>query len=406
MKFVLCHVCSLVTAFGCLAVLSNSALLADEKEKKEVKVETEVVVVSDDEGEENIAEAIKKRLREKLDGLPDDVRQKIEAKVKGLHAAPAKELEGEAKHRIQLKLAEAKDAVSKNGGEITIQAKAIIVGDDGETKVIELDGKDITAAIPKALAEKKNLQTYRVQADTTSDGKTQLHVLRLEGDPKKNLWLFGDALHTHQPHAIQVHKGDGDDKEIRVVVVKADDEESAKSGEKTITVEIKGDQILLNGKAIKTDVLKNLPESAKKRIQVRMQKEGDEGEKKEVRRRVMFFGKDGETKELDIDALKEGSNVWVEKAHDAMKKQHEEIAKKQAEMVKKHAAMVKEMAAKHAAMAKKLHSAQIDVQKQQSAHAHAANPMGDQLKEIKTELVRIRKLLEKMQDDDDDDDDD
>ena len=421
MKFVVCHICSLLTAVGCLAILSGSVALADEKEKKEVVVESEVVVVSEGAEGEDIAAAIKKAVQEKLKGLPDDVRKKIEAKVK---AETAKKKEGvsaqrliqlkeaphadhEAHQLLQLHADAAEGVIEKDGGEITIQAKAIIIGDDGQTKTIELDGKDISTMLPKAIAGAKKAFMFKVSADEAPDGKTA-YTVRLDGDDasEKRLMVVGAAPQPHEAHTIHIQKEDGDAKQIRVIVVNDGDEKSAKDGEKTITVQIDGDKILLNGKPLKTDVLKNVAEGMKKSIQLRVQKEdGDETEKKEARR-VIFMSKDGDAKEIDIELLEKEGNVWFGKAQE-MAKHQEEIAKKHAELAAKHAQMVKEQAEKHAAMAKKVQAAHAEALKKQNlVETHASHAMGAQLKEIQTELVKIRKLLEKMQDDDDDHDDD
>ncbi len=409
MKFVLCHICSLLTALGCLAVLSGSTALADEKEKKEVVVETEVVVSDGAEGEA-IAEAIQKAIQEKLKGLPDDLRKKIEAKVTAetakkkagvtakrliqLKAAPHGDHEHDgdhdAHHSVQLHVDAAKGAIEKAGGEIKIQAKAIIIGDDGETKVIELDGEDISTMLPKALAGAKKALTYKVMADKVPAGKDadgqNTFVFRVEGDDasEKKVMMFGDSPHAHGARTIHIDKGDGDAKQIRVVVVNAGDEKSAKDGEQTITVQIDGDKILLNGKPLKTDVLKNVPEGMKKRIQVRVQKDDEEKPETKEARRVIFMSKDGDAKEIDIELLKKEGNVWFGKAQE-MQQHQQDIAKKHAELAQKHAQMVKDLTVKHAAMAKKV----------QESHA-----MGAQLKAIQAELVKIRKLLEDMQDDD------
>ncbi len=417
MKFVLCHVCSLFAAFGFLAVLSTSTVSADEKAKKEVVVESEVVVVAEGEEDATIAEAIKKALREKLDGLPEEVREKIESKVKQAHQIqiPIGPLSGEINKRIQLKLAKAGDAADKQSGEVAIQAKVIIIDDDGETRVIDLLGNDTTSASAQAVAKAQKQQTFHVQADATADGKVQVHVKRADDDQKskkgvasaKNVRLWSGKTLPHQPHAIQVQQVAGDDHKLHVTIVEQDGEKSTKAdGAKSITVELKDGQIILNGKPLTVDTLMDVAESAMKRVEVRVRKADDDDSQPEVRRRVMVLGKDGKMKELDVDQLKQEQDARVKKAHDAMKKQQAEMAKKHGELVKKHQALAKEMAAKHAAMAKKL---QAEALKKQAgiteSHALVGASVSSQLKEIKAELVKIRKLLEEIQEDEDDDED-
>lgn len=243
-------------------------------------------------------------------------------------------------------------------------------------------------------------------ADAVKKLKEQLKGLPQEVQEQIKHQLQG--IKPHQPLKIQAvsdhevksaHKPDGDKRAIAIAVTVDGDEVSAKDVSKAITVKVENGQVILNGKPIA-----KLKEAGHKEIRVMAKVAGDTDAGKAAHRKMVFVGQDGEVREFKFDVDVDAKHVEHGTTDDAkeikgdphvtvVRQQHQDKVGSQP----KHEIHVQTQKLG----GYKLISPGHAVVAAGGAHADKTHlEVTKRLKGIESELKKIRKLLEKMQDQD------
>ena len=255
MKSVVNNVFGMAVGVACLALVVNRPSEADEKNVTEGG--KQIVVVKTD-GEADVADALKKALHEKLEGLPEDIQKKIRQKLEAVREVKqvkkiekpetdllsARQLElkaGEAGQQIILRLQKEgdEDAPKVEG---TVEAKVIIVGPDGESRTIELDGGKLEllqAAGAQAGAELKHALRIVAEKKAEAEAKGQEASekiaqvkKRIAAKVKKLAVESGAAEEAAKTVTIKTQAcPDGECKTVCIAIAVDDDEVSAKTGD-------------------------------------------------------------------------------------------------------------------------------------------------------------------------------
>ncbi len=265
--------------------------------------------------------------------------------------------------------------------EVHTQTQVIVVEAKGET--------DIAEAVKKSLGDKLKGLPNEVQAQI---------MQQLKG------------LETHQPLNVQVvpvhkaqtiQKSDGDKQAIAIAVSVDGDEVSAKDISKEISVTVQDGKVILNGKPVA-----DLKAAGEKKIRVEIKKPAGQEVKRSPHRKMVFVDQDGKTQEFELDINVDTEHVVIGTIDDAKTIEagpHADVVRR---LVKgkvnqhpKHEIHVRALRLE----GDKLVSPHHDAALAGGAHADQAHAeVTKRLKGIESELRKIRKLLEKMQDGDED----
>jgi len=230
MKSLVCNVFGMAVGVACLALILNRPSVADEE--KAAQEQKHVIVVKSDDGttsqeqehviivkagdeKVDVAEALKKALHGKLDGMPADIQEKIKQKLKAV-----KELR-DSKTALSARVLELKE------------------GEDGKHIVVQVEPKD-GADEASQTGQVIQLKTIMVGSDEEAGTVEQ------------------SASQQQQQTATVVAKAMGGGEEDHVAVaVAVDGQGGAENAQaKTITVTVKDGQVLINGKPVKIPALK------------------------------------------------------------------------------------------------------------------------------------------------------
>ncbi len=433
MKSVVSKVICMASVVGFALVIGQAAVAADaaaadkgkQGDKKEV-TQTKVVVVHAD-GETTVAEALKKTLSKELKGLPKELQEKIEQKLRAtlphqplkLQAAPHKQHAAHEKHAAshkktvsvrpadkkpnkQMKVVVVRATADKAPtdkatakGAVEVETEIYVVGDDGNMKKVSpTDPRVITKHIDLKVS-KNRVKKAQVKAEAKKAVAIRV-IAAKEGAAKKHAVKAKKLMAAKVQHAAEAHK-----KAYTIAIKVTDGANSAKDMSKEITVKVENGKVFVNGKPVA-----DLGDIVKKGIHAKIEKAHKADAKPTAHGKMIFMDDDGNVQEFEFDGTMGGVGgmFGAAKAHKGMphaimmRKHFERIAGQHAKPgIQIRALQLGADAHPHATHAMRIGHMQAD-----KTHAEATK----RLKGIESELKKIRKLLEKMQGDEDDNDHD
>ncbi len=463
MKSVVCNVFGMAAAVACLALLLNRPAGAEDQEKDQEKREvTTTTVVQGEPADTDVAEALQKALQDKMEGLPQNIQEKIKEKLRAIKGvqrlkveahphhivASAKQLEQSPSEEVKTIVVTVGDDGTQHVQEVSgnVETKAYVVKADGGAGALEVMASDDEAGEKKTQAIHIVAETMAAATDaTTEDAATkdkvdqvrkkiakakQLVEAKLkqaakagkQGDGEREITITTQA---GPEHAEKEKKTDAE-KTICIAIAVDGDEISAKEMAKTVTVTLEDGKLVVNGKPIELPLL-NKP--GEREIKVEVTKKDGEDTKRAIRRKMIFMGEDGKSQEFSFDADVNAGQIVVGQPHSektATATAHAVVVAKVAEengpagkkpraqswtirldpkiATGPHDVLMFGHAAGHSPLPHAIH---FDPAQTDKTHAEFTK----RLKGIESELKKIHKLLEQMQkdnrhEDDDDDDDD
>jgi hypothetical protein len=459
MKSVVCNLFGMALGVACLALVLNRPAVAEDKKENEVtQAKKRVVVVrGDKDSADAVADALKKALGDKMEGLSDEIKKKIHEKLKAAKKSETEDVKVEvvpAATTVSAKKLEEKsgkdsqvimvtvDATGKKTTKVVtdpeVSKKMIMVmGSDGNVEKIELDGSIENAleaaksALKKHEAQARTHQIEAIKAIKVLSGnkaaaEKQLHAAAKQiAEAKKQFAVkLKKAAAKAEKQAVEQEvtltakaEGDSDEKKIEIAVAIDGEDLSAKDGEKSFTIKMDNGKLILNGKPMDLPVLQD---GKKGQVRVRVQKQGEAKKNVHKQHKMIFMSDEGKTQEFEFDIDVDADNVWVEKVDGAKAGQvHQHLYVVTQDDEDGDAKVVKKTIRVHAMPLDSDKHAAFNVIKMGSIVApHGAHEsdtadakkvhieFSKRLKGIEAELKKIRKLLEQMNDDDEDDDED
>ncbi len=386
MKSVVCNVCGMAAAVACLALILNRPAGAEAPEKQEVKEVTSTVVVQADQVDTDVAEALQKTLHEQMEGLPQEIHEKIKQKLQAVKGLQHFKVEAHPVHKI----ISARQPDRKPGE--AVRTIVVTVDGDGQPNVQEVTTGE-TAAKAKKRVEAKLKKA--AEAHKKADGQQKV-TITTQASP------------------------DREEKQIRIASAVDDDEISAKEVAKTVTVTLEDGKLVVNGKPLELPIF---TKSGECEIKVEVKNAAGDEAKKAVRRKMIFMGEDGKAQEFSFDDV-DVDHFVVGKPHaektatatahavivaiDADQKDGEgQKARVHTWTMQLDPKMVKGphnvlMLGSAGGRSPLPHAVHFDPAQADKSHAEVRK----RLKGIESELKKIRKLLEQMQKGDHEEDDD
>lgn len=202
MKSTVCNLAGMAVAVACCSMLINRPSVADEQTVAKEQAHVIVLQASGDGDGVVTTESLGAKLNEKLEGLPEELQQKLRAKleaVKQIHAGAVR-VEGK---KLVVSARDKADAAHKHG-----DPKQVVV-----TVVPSNEKTDATAVV-------------RAHAVVVNDGeKTQTFTIHVDGD---------QVQVNGEPAADNV-----EEKQVKVIAVRVDADEAQDAG-KTIHWQFQG----------------------------------------------------------------------------------------------------------------------------------------------------------------------
>lgn len=195
MKSTVCNLAGMAVAVACCSMLINRPSVADEQPVVQEQKHVIVVEAKGDSEDAATTEILStQQLHEKLEGLPEELQQKLRAKleaVKQIHAGTV---------RVEGKKLVVSAREKADGGQTDNEPKHVVV------TVVPSDKKAEAAAV------------VRAHAIVVNDGeKTQTYTIKVDGD---QVQVNGEPV-----------KADGDEKQVKVIAVRVNTDESQDAGQ-------------------------------------------------------------------------------------------------------------------------------------------------------------------------------
>jgi hypothetical protein len=237
MKFLVCNVFGMALGVTCLALILNRPSAADEE--KAAQEQAQVIVVQSDDETADVADALKKVLHGKLDGLPAEIQEKIRQKLEAVKGArDSKKVAKSEQRTISARVLELKGG--ETGQQIVVRVdpkagddKAPEVGKKVQMKVIVVGSDGEAGTVGQSASQEQ--QTATVVAEAFPDGECKHVVVAVAGKE-----VSGDAkektldidVDTDSHHVVgEAH-----------VVVDGAAASKAEAAERTYQVTIAGDE--------------------------------------------------------------------------------------------------------------------------------------------------------------------
>jgi hypothetical protein len=178
MKFLVCNVFGMALGVTCLALILNRPSAADEE--KAAQEQAQVIVVQSDDETADVADALKKVLHGKLDGLPAEIQEKIRQKLEAVkNARDSKKVAKSEQRTISARVLELKGG--ETGRQIVVRVdpktgddKAPEVGKKVQMKVIVVGSDGEACTVGQSASQEQ--QTATVVAEAFPDGECK-HVV-------------------------------------------------------------------------------------------------------------------------------------------------------------------------------------------------------------------------------------